>query len=180
MNLYLEGGSHLRVPMGRFIRKAVGQRIDLKVKPCGPRDDTIAQFAKNPGSLILIDSEGESLSELKVRLSSQASSDTAYKRAFFMVQLMEAWFLSDRNALQKYYGSGFNVGRLPGNPNIEDIPKADIENGLHDATRRCSKDAYHKVKHAPTLLEQLNPAAVYSTCPNFALLIDYLREHAAS
>lgn len=180
MNLYLEGGPHLRVPMGRFIRKAVGQNVDLKIKPCGPRDKAIAQFAKNPGSLLLIDSEGESLSELTVRLASQSNSDAADKRAFFMVQLMEAWFLSDRNTLQTYYGSEFNAGRLPANPNVEDIPKADVENGLCNATHRCSKGTYHKVKHAPSLLEQLNPTTVSAACPNFVRLVDFLRDHAAS
>ena len=169
----------MRVPMGRFIRKAVGRSVDLKIKPCGPRDDTITQFTKDPGSLVLIDSEGENLSELMIRLAVQANADAADKRAFFMVQLMEAWFLSDRDTLQKYYGSGFNAGRLPANPNIEDIPKTDVENGLRNATRGCSKDTYHKVKHAPALLEQLNPTTVYNACPNFALLVNHLREHAA-
>lgn len=101
-------------------------------------------------------------------------------QAFFMVQLMEAWFLADRQALATFYGQGFNANGLPNNPNIEDIPKRDVENGLHAATRRSRKGTYHKGNHAPDLLGNLNSTAVYTACPNFRRLIDFLGADASA
>ena len=127
--------------------------------------------------MLLIDSEGVLSTQLVNRVSGQIGADN---RVFFMVQLMEAWFLADRPTLEAYYGRDFNVGILPNNPNVEDIPKPDVEQGLRNATRRCRKGAYNKTTHAIALLNRLNPAAVYNACPNFALLIDHIREYAAA
>ena len=99
--------------------------------------------------------------------------------AFFMVQLMEAWFIADRNALANYFGAGFRNSALPQNPNVEDIPKQDIENGLRNASRDCAKQHYAKGRDDVRLLERLNPTTVYHACPNFARLIDHLRDHRA-
>ena len=170
MRLYLEGSSKLRAPMSQFIRKATG-RVDLKVVPCGSRDDAIKRCAKGSDSLLLIDSEGEVSSQLNERVASQIGRANY---AFFMVQLMESWFLADRQTLQTYYGRGFNVRRLPTNQDIEAIPKGDAENGLRGATRDCAKGAYDKSAHAPDLLVQMNPSTVYNACPNFRHLIDFL------
>ncbi len=96
-----------------------------------------------------------------------------------MVQLMEAWFLADRETLTGYFGNGFRVNSLPRNPNIENIPRQDVLSGLHSATRECRKGTYNKTNHAAALLNQINPEAVYSVCPNFTLLIDHLCDQRA-
>ena len=97
-----------------------------------------------------------------------------------MVQLMEAWFLADREALQGYYGPRFNNNVLPNNPQPERVLKGDVLDRLREATRGTPKRVYDKTAHAPVLLNRLNPAAVYNACPNFALLVDHLREYAAA
>ena len=177
MRLYLEGGTHLRVHMNRFIRRATGlSRLDLKVIPCGPRSEAIKRCAKDSESLLLIDTEGEASDQQITLIASQIGHAN---HAFFMVQLMEAWFLADQQALALYYGQGFNDGRLPANLMIEDIPKQDVENGLHDATRGCRKGAYNKKTHAPGLLDKLNPSDVYASCPNFQRLIDFLKQRVS-
>lgn len=176
MLVYLKGNRRLRNPMKTFLRNAVSsihhQTIALDVEPSGSRDDAIRRCARDAGSLLLIDSEGEDLQRLTDRAAAQIG---AAGRAFFMVQLMEAWFLTDRQALAAYYGRRFNAGNLPANPSAEDIPKQDVEDGLRNATRRSSKGTYNKGEHARDLLAKINPAAVYHACPNFALLIDHLR-----
>ena len=96
-------------------------------------------------------------------------------RTFFMVQLMEAWFLADRETLEAYYGPRFNARILPNNSKPEDGLKNDVINRLREATRGTPKRIYHKTAHAPALLNLLNPTAVYNACPHFALLIDHLR-----
>ena len=175
MILYLEGGNHLRAPMAQFIRRATGP-INLRIRPCGSGNEAINECSKDSNAVLLIDSDEEDISRLVQRVESQIGSTN---HAFFMVRLMEAWFVADRAILQEYYGTGFNVRRLPANPNIEDIPKPDVERGLRDATRRCSKGAYNKTTHAPRLLELINPTAVYTACPNFRSLIDFLRVRTA-
>ncbi len=181
MRVYLEGGRHLRNPMKTFLRNTVNnihhQIIDLDVEPCGSRDDAIRRCARDSGAILLIDSEGEVLQRLMDRVNARMGSAD---RAFFMVQLMEAWFLADRQTLAAHYGRGFNAGSLPSNPNVEDIPKTDVDDGLRNATRRSSKGIYNKGEHARALLGILNPTAVYNACPNFALLIDHLSTEAGA
>lgn len=181
MRVYLEGARRLRNPMKTFLRNAISaihrQSVTLEIEPCGSRDSAIRRCSRDAGSLLLIDSEGEDLQQLTDRVAAQTG---APNRAFFMVQLMEAWFLADRPALETYYGRGLNAGRLPRNPNIEDILKPDVERGLHNATRQCSKGAYNKSEHAPDLLARLNPTAVYCACPNFRRLIDHLSTDAGA
>ena len=176
MDVYLEGGNHLRRPMRNFLRRAVDRDIHIDLVACGSRDRVIARFRRAPsGSLLLIDSEGDDLNALRHIVASRTHLPNTTDRTFFMVQLMEAWFLADRRALVAYYGQGFNTSRLPGNSRPEQIPKRDVEEGLRDATGGTRKGAYDKTDHAVELLVQLNPTAVYNACPNFALLIDHLR-----
>ena len=175
MRLYMEGNKRLRAPMSQFVRKITGP-IDLKITPCNSKDDAIKQCAKDAGAMLLIDSDDEDLHSLMVRVRSQIGTAN---HPFFMVQLMEAWFITDRNTLADYFGAGFRNSALPQNPNVEDIPKQDIENALRNATRDCAKQRYRKGRDDVGLLNQLNPIAVYNACPNFALLIDHLRDQRA-
>ena len=127
--------------------------------------------------MLLIDSEGTVSTRLVDRVNGRIGRNN---RAFFMVQLMEAWFLADRETLTGYFGSRFRVNSLPRNPNVEEIPKQDVLDGLHSATRECGRGVYNKTNHAAELLEQLNPAAVYDACPNFRRLIDFLSSDAGA
>ena len=177
MYVYLEGGAHLRRPMRNFLRRAVGSDISIDVDACRSRDRAIARFGRisSPDALLLIDSEGDDVNALRQIVASRARLPGILDRTFFMVQLMEAWFLADREALQEYYGPRFNARVLPNNSQPETILKNDVIGRLRDATRGTPKRVYDKTAHAPALLNLLNPAAVYTACPNFASLIDFLR-----
>ena len=177
MNVYLEGGNHLRVPMRGFLRRAVGDNINLDVRPCRDRGRAIRLFSQTQSSdsLLLIDSDGADLNSLRQDVLTRTNSLNARERSFFMVQLMEAWFLADRECLASYYGASFRAGRLPGNQ-PEAVAKNDAMDRLRQATQDTPKGAYHKTDHSPDLLHMLNPSAVYNACPNFALLIDHLRD----
>ncbi len=181
MDVYLEGGNHLRVPMRGFIRRAVGNSISLDVRPCRDRGRAIRLFgrASSSDSLLLIDSEGDDLDALRRDVLARTNLQYASARLFFMVQLMEAWFLADETALQAFYGPNFNVNSLTANSNVENIAKTEVMRRLRNATRGTSKGIYDKTDHAPDLLMQIDPAAVYSACANFARLIDFLRARAA-
>jgi hypothetical protein len=81
-------------------------------------------------------------------------------QAHLMVQVMESWFLADRQVLIAYYGQGFLANSLPGHANIEQIPKRDVLRLLKHASRQTPKKEYHKTRHAFHLLEQIDPQRV--------------------
>ena len=81
-------------------------------------------------------------------------------QAHLMVQVMESWFLADRQVLIDYYGQGFLANSLPGQTNIEQIPKRDVLQSLKHASRQTAKKEYHKTRHAFHLLEQIDPQRV--------------------
>ena len=69
---------------------------------------------------------------------------------------MEAWFLAHPEALSDYYGEGFLSNAIGNTADVERVPKAEVLNRLKRATRNTRKGEYHKVKHAPFLLEKLD------------------------
>jgi len=76
--------------------------------------------------------------------------------------MMEAWFYADPSALASFYGSGFQTRALRANPNVEKIPKKDLEDGLEKATRKSLKGDYfrNKTSHGPKLLALIDPLLV--------------------
>ena len=192
MKVYLEGGPHLRREMKGFLRRAAGPSTAIEVLACGPRERAIARFANDPAGVLLIDSEGEDLSVLVNRIAARAGSAAAYNRAFFMVPMMEAWFLADQRladrhpagqpALAAHFGRGFNPRLLPRNAEVEQIPKEDVEIRLHEATSDSAKGPYAKGSKGSddaSLLALIDPVAVARACPHFARLVDFLRVNAA-
>ena len=91
---------------------------------------------------------------------------------------MEAWFLADRETLQKFFGNGFNAAALPTRNDIENIPKVDIVAGLKHATQACGKGEYGKGKHSLDILAQLDPVKVTASSPYAKCLVDTLLDKA--
>jgi hypothetical protein len=111
-------------------------------------------------NLLLKDSE-QPMPANPRQLCEQHGINAEYEnRVFWMVELMEAWFLADPDVLGAYYGQGFGRNAI-GNPaDVERIPKVEVLNRLKQATRNTTKGEYHKVKHAPFLLEKLDSIQV--------------------
>jgi hypothetical protein len=126
----------------------------------------------NAFNVLLIDSDGPDDGQLIPNLKSRSEWDSQVAgsvsddQIHFMVQVMEAWFLADRNALKAYYDGGFSENQSPPNPNVEQVPKDDVINGLLNATRGTQKKTYHKTKHAPELLTRIDPAKVRNAAPS--------------
>ena len=97
-----------------------------------------------------------------------------------MVQIMEAWFLADQEALRQFYGSKFNHKKLPGNTEVEEIDKDRILDGLKKATQETSRRSYHKIHHASDLLALINPDKVRQAAPHCERLLAALEELVAS
>jgi hypothetical protein len=151
--------------------------------------------------ILLIDSEEEAPAELQrpKNESSQARAQRLHKNAqirkthlvnrdnwdlknispeciHLMVRCMEAWIVSDPEALGGFYGQGFRAKDLPVRVILEDEPKAELYEKLARATKGTSKGVYLKIKHASKLLGLVDPVKVATRCPRFATFISWLDE----
>ena len=153
----------------------------------GPRKRTFDLFAKtiaNPTRaqvpLLLVDSEGplqagHSVWEhLQTRDQWNQPCGAGEDQAFLMVQLMETWFLADRDALKKHFGNQFKENALKQWPQLENVLKETVLDALKKATTNCSSP-YAKGKVSFELLEKINPTLVEAACPHAKALLDRLR-----
>lgn len=166
LRIYFEGDTRLRPGFHSFLKEIVEAarqkrcRLELVATDGTPVEDFRIALRSHPDAwnVLLLDSEG-SLSSCDRRKKFDREDDD---RVFWMVELMESWFLADIPTLSAFYGNRFQEGALKGNPKVEEIPKADVRKRLNKA----SGDTYHKTNHAPKLLERIDPALVRKAAPN--------------
>lgn len=123
-------------------------------------------------NLLLMDAESpvsstDAWEHLRTRSDNQVSrpQGTSAGQAHLMVQLMESWFLADREMLSRFYGQKFLASRLPARADVENVAKKDVISTLRAATRRTPKGDYHKTRHAPELLARLSRERVCDASP---------------
>ena len=136
--------------------------------------------APNTLPLLLVDSEGPvdpahgPWQHLKRRDGWDQPPGTTDHDVFLMVQMMETWFVADRNALQRYFGARFNENALPRWPDLESVPRNDVLTALQTATARCAT-GYAKGKVSYNLLSEVDPGEVERACPAAKRLLARLR-----
>ncbi len=146
----------------------------------------VALRARKPDEFIvlLVDSEDPVAAgagpwqHLAARDRWQRPQDAADENAHLMVECMEAWFLADPEALAEYFGRDFNRDALPRRREVEEVAKADVFDGLKNATRPCRKGEYRKGRHSFDILERIDPAKILDASPQTERLVDILREKA--
>ena len=99
-----------------------------------------------------------------------AADDSAY----LMVQVMETWFLADREALRRFFGPSLNENHFSQWPDLEAVPKDTVLNAMEMSTANCQRP-YSKGKVSFELLGQIDPDIVATACPHAGQLLDYLR-----
>jgi hypothetical protein len=175
IRIYYEGdpclGPGFRAFLAAIADRARARRCKLSLVATGAkarRDFGIAvRTHKDAWNILLLDSEGPDSGSLTPQLiAGQAWPDEHRDSIFWMVEMMESWFHADKDALQHYYGARFNRGAMKPNPKVELIAKKDLVDGLKEATRRTWKRAYHKTRHAPDLLERIDPDLVRQAAPH--------------
>ncbi len=199
IKIIVEGGgetnllrSKCREGFRKFFSKAGMEHQKPSVIASGSRRSAFNDFRaavrganRDEFILLLVDSEdpitaGSSpWQHLKARDSWNQPSDATDDQVHLMVQCMEAWFLADKDSLAAYYGNNFKQNALPARPDIENIAKDDISNGLKNATRSgVSKGEYSKGRHSFDILAQIDPAKVVAASPHAKRLVDTLRAKA--
>ena len=144
-----------------------------KIVVCGGRDGAFQQWTKQPLNprypirILLVDAEGPVSGGVRAHLERRDSwkiPKAEEGNVHLMVQTMETWIAADRPALADYYGDRLLASALPVAEDLEAIPKHSIETALTGATKATQKGAYHKTRHAPQLLERIDPDLVRSRC----------------
>jgi Domain of unknown function (DUF4276) len=175
IRIYFEGDKSLRPGFRAFFReledRARAARCKFNLVSSGgtaKRDFGIAiRSHANAWNILLIDSEGPDNGELTASLIAEQRWSKEHKDSiFWMVEMMESWFHADKEAVQRFYKDGFNIQAMKANPNVEQISKKDLVDGLKAATRNSPKGRYHKTRHAPALLELIDPNRVRQAAPN--------------
>lgn len=118
----------------------------------GGRDQTLDLFASAVANsrpetvpLLLVDSEdpvgaGRSVwQHLQARDHWNRPGGVANDQAFLMVQLMETWFLADRDTLQRYFSAQFAENTLRQWAQLEAASKETVLDVVQRATAKCQK-----------------------------------------
>lgn len=194
VKLYVEGGGDAaalktvcREGFKLFLEKAGLKGSMPRIVACGGRQDAFESYCtaiKNGDeAVLLVDSEdaiagkhqqGEAATWQPWQHLKQRKGDGWDKPAagadadcHLMVQVMESWFLADRETLKKFFGQGFKEKSLPAaGKTIESVAKTQIYQSLADATKDCrSKAPYGKGEHSFKLLGLIDPATVTVASP---------------
>ena len=188
IRLYFEGDARLRPGMSEFLEelreraRRAGCRFRLIASGNRPLADFCDGLRTHPEAhvLALLDSDGPLTGQRRQEFfrrrdwNPPAAAENATGRVFWMVQVMEAWFLADPEALAVFYGEGFRENALRRNPRVEEIPKDDVLESLKKASRTSRKGECHKTKHAPALLARIRADRVRAAAPNCERLFAHL------
>ena len=167
IRIYFEGHRTLRQGFERFfseLRKTARQ-LGSEISFIAARDG-LSMYRKaarahgNAWNILLKDSEGPMQRDAVALCKRHGIDPSLVSSVFWMVELMEAWFLADSDALGKYYGPRFSSAAIGQTVDVEKIPKSEVLRRLRDATKETTKGAYNKVAHAPDLLSRLDSKKV--------------------
>lgn len=200
IRLYVEGGGDgrdtkalLREGFAGFLRdlKAVARenKVNWSIVACGSRNATRDNFLtalethRDAFNILLVDAEGPVSKPPKQHLEERDGwKDLAgvdNEACHLVAQMMEAWFIADREALANFYGQGFNINSIPGNPDVERIEKKDLETALSNATRHTSKKKYEKIQHGAKLLALIDVTKVRKSATHCNRLFEVLERQLA-
>ncbi len=195
VRIYVEGGfqggtiNACRQAFSAFFGKLVPNKF-FRVIPSGDRASAFHNFRlalhDHPDDyiILLVDSEEPvklgTWQHLATRQDDKwirppAASDD---QAHLMVQVMESWFLANKQVLTDYYGQRFLAGSLPRQPKIELVAKQDVLNALQHASRKTQKGEYHKTRHGFDLLALIDPKRVRAASHHAERLLAVLEREA--
>jgi Domain of unknown function (DUF4276) len=163
IRIYFEGNKALRSGFDSFFSelKTAAREARSTLELIAAKDGLSAyrkaeRTHEHAWNILLKDSE-QAMSRLPVEMCERHGINAVFAdHVFWMVELMEGWFLADPKALSDYYGEELGSNAIGNTADVERVPKSDVLRRLKQATRGTSKGEYSKVKHAPFLLEKLD------------------------
>ncbi len=179
LRIHFEGDAALRMGFHAFFGElrqvATGKGIAVKFVAAGGQPGPY--FAKalrahpQAWNVLLLDSDRPDDGKLFARFQKQYRLPASLRDSvFWMVHLMEAWFLADPEALAEYYGRNFNRKALKKNRNVEKVPKVDVESCLKQATESTGRTYEPKTRaktlDAPKILAVIDPEKVRAASQN--------------
>ncbi len=193
LTLYVEGGgdrreqkARLRRGLSSFLKRASLQGRMPRIVASGGRDVAYDKFRRAHAdnalaAVLLVDAEGpvkvdSSWRHLQERDGWQRPTGATDEQCHLMVQVMESWFLADREAIARFYGPDFRPGSIPQWPDIERVPKRDVYKKLSESTRGVTRGGYQKGRHSFKILEGLDPNKVADASPHAKRFIDSLKK----
>jgi hypothetical protein len=180
IRIYVEGGgdqrsgkAFVREGFSKFLsslREMARERhIRWDVVACGSRQSAFDDFEialrhhRDAFNILLVDAEGPVNRSPWDHLQDRdhwSIQGIPADHCHLMVQIMEAWIVSDIETLRRFYGQGFNANPIPGQDDVESITKTDLERALIQATRNTQKGEYHKIRHGPKILALVDVSKV--------------------
>jgi hypothetical protein len=178
IRVYFEGNKLLKASFRRFFSELesdaheAASEIEFIAARNGPSDYRKAlRTHPHAWNILLKDSEEHMPKNPTALCKRHGINPRLVADVFWMVELMESWFLADPDALAEYYGRDFSANAIPRTQDVERIPKSEVLKRLKRATR----NKYHKVKHAPHLLERLDPIRVQKHATHCRKLFDTVK-----
>jgi hypothetical protein len=196
VRIYVEGGlqgstkSDCRTAFRLFFEKAIPPK-SFSVLASGSRNNAFEDFRdalkRHPNDyvILLVDSEEPVATPPWQHLRDRSGDNwpcpkhASENQAHLMVQVMESWFLADKQVLNDYYGQEFLANSLPGQPKIELIAKKDVFIALQHASKKTQKGEYHKTRHGFDLLALINPTRVRAASNHADRLLQVLERETA-
>jgi len=197
VKIYVEGGGdqnklrrECRRAFSKFFEKAGFKGKMPGIVACGGRQKAYNDFrtavrraSSEEMPFLLVDSEAavsvshkdRPWNHLKQRDRWDKPDNSTDEQAHLMVQVMESWFLADPSVLRDFFGNDFRQNALPGNKNIEQIPKEEVLRSLKKASGRTGKGEYGKGPHSFKILEKINPESVAASSGWARRLLDELK-----
>jgi len=174
-----------------FKNLAENIKIPIDLKLVGSRELTIRiflsehEYNKDAFSVLLVDAEIEidekdTSKNFLQKISDKFDFKTVEDdQCHLMVQLMESWFLADKEKLAEFYGKDFKPKALAQNKKVEQIPKKDVISGLENATRNTKKGKYGKGAHSGEILQRIESGKVCEAAPHCQKLFDAITKKAS-
>jgi len=141
-----------------------------RIKMANGKSEAVRTFKKfdiSRGKYLLVDLDAPE--EKRADDISKYELEEDAEWCFFMIQEMEAWFLSQPDMLDTYFR--MNVSAKIRRP-AKEIPHPD--EFLQNITKNTPKGVYHKVEDGTALLEMLDADQLMRTFDDFAALVKKL------
>lgn len=184
IQLFVEGTKNkengdLRIAFSKFLNNAGVPMGFLQVRMSGDKARTIKDFKNNEADQksILIDLDAPPDEREKDIFNS--GLEKFQEDSFYMIQQMEAWFLSQPEIIQEYYKIE-NINKHGSPQNIHN-PCRELKRIVEQKTSSAgitkrNKKTYHKVKNGSELLEKLDPAKLQDDFDDFKNLVNELKK----